>query len=351
MAVRLPGMHLVRGNKVRGALACSPNLIAKGPIPASIKKHILVCLMLILTVTLGACASSNLSKAPAACRVPAAESAKSKTIAITTAKGRSVPLEILHPDGLGKYPLVVFSHGAFASPNRYHALLKPIAAAGYVVLAPRHLDSADWVRADKPGQAAVWESRGEDIVLMLSENAQIKADMASVGIEVDYENIAAVGHSYGALIAQIAGGARPIPPTSLSRNPSLKAVVAYSPPGVTPYLIDKNGWSDMAMPSLTITGTADILPGFIDEWQVHKDSHDLAPPGKRWLWVGEGVNHYFGGMIGREKPASEQSRKLFVRALATTITFLDQNLGAKRSCSLELSIAGESLFRDGVENE
>lgn len=64
-------------------------------------------------------------------------------LTIKAADNRAIPLEILYPATPGKYPLVVFSHGAFASPDRYHALLKPIAAAGYIILAPRHLDSED----------------------------------------------------------------------------------------------------------------------------------------------------------------------------------------------------------------
>jgi dienelactone hydrolase len=272
-------------------------------------------------------------------------------LTIKAADNRAIPLEIFYPATPGKYPLVVFSHGAFASPGRYHALLKPIAAAGYVILAPRHLDSEEWEWMVKPSQAEVWDSREQDMILMLSQNAAISSKLAEAAIEVDYDHVAAMGHSYGALIAQIAGGTRPSTPSSLSGYQSVQAVVAFSPPGNTPGLIDKNGWSGMTIPSLTITGTTDILPGFVDDWQTHKHSFEFAPVGKRWLWFGEGVDHYFGGVIGREKPASEASRTLFGRALATTIAFLDQALGRTASCLLEPPSSSETLIRDGAEDE
>lgn len=272
-------------------------------------------------------------------------------LTIKGADNRAIPLEISYPATPGKYPLVVFSHGAFASPGRYHALLKPIAAAGYIILAPRHLDSEDWEWTDKPSQAAVWASREEDMILMLAQNAAISGKLAEGAIEIDYDHIAAMGHSYGALIAQIVGGARPLTPSSLSGYRSVQAVVAFSPPGNTPGLIGKNGWSGLTVPSLTITGTTDILPGFVDDWQIHKHSFEFAPVGKRWLWVGEGVDHYFGGMIGREKPASEASRTLFGRALATTIAFLDEALGRNPSCLLEPPSPSETLIHDGAEDE
>mgnify|MGYP003673739058 CR=1 FL=1 len=285
------------------------------------------------------------------CEHDAIADARVDTVTVAAADGRTVPLEILHPAAQGKYPLVVFSHGAFASPDRYHALLKPVAAAGYIILAPRHLDSEDWEWTEKPSQAAVWASRGEDMALMLAQKDAISSKLAETGIEIDYDHIAALGHSYGALIAQIIGGARPLTPSALSGQQSVQAVVAFSPPGITPGLIDEKGWSEMTVPNLTITGTADILPGFINDWNIHKHSFDHAPARKRWLWVGDGIDHYFGGMFGREKPASDDARTLFGRALATTIAFLDQALGKTPPCLLKPPVPGELLTRDGTADE
>lgn len=305
----------------------------------------------VLAAALAGCVSSEDLAIPTICQPSIAADIRIENVSIGTTSGRSVPFQLVHPDDSGKHPLVVFSHGAFSSPDRYLALTKPIAAAGYIVVAPMHMDSEDWDEPAKPSQSEVWEGRGEDMILALAQNSGLNDTVADQGVTIDYDNIAVIGHSYGALIAQISAGAQAIPSISLSGNPSVKAIVAYSPPAITPGLIDQQAWSDMILPSLTITGTADILPGFIDDWQQHKHSYDFAPPGHRWLWVGEGIDHYFGGMIGRQKPASEASRRLFDRAVATTIHFLDEALKQMSPCQLGPPLAGETLLRDGDQNE
>lgn len=334
MAAQLRGMHLVHGSNM-------------SPLVQAISKTLLV----ILVTLLPAYASGILNDAASTGEMSATANVRIEKLNIETATGRSVPFEIIYPGVAAEYPLIVFSHGAFASPDRYYALLKPIAAAGYVVVAPMHIDSEDWNRTETPSRAQVWESRGEDMNLALSTNPSLKELVGKQGVKIDYGNIAALGHSYGALIAQVSGGAQAIAPTPLSGNQYVKAVVAFSPPGISPGLIDKNGWSRLSLPSLTITGTADILPGFIDDWELHKHSYDYAPVGRRWLWVGEGVDHYFGGMIGRERSASRTSQLLFERAVATSIDFLDEALKQKPPSRLGLSISGETLMRDGDESE
>ncbi|MEP2101230.1 MAG: hypothetical protein ABJP02_07630 [Parasphingorhabdus sp.] len=345
MAAQLPGTLLVPGSKVPKASSFRAS-IKTISLATNFHKTILTLAMVFVVIGLPACAFGKTSGATQNCYGEAKSAVRIKKITMETMNGRTLPLEMVHPDAPGKYPLVIFSHGAFASPNRYYALLKPVAAAGYIVLAPRHLDSEDWDRKERPSQTEIWESRGEDMSFIISPNSELAHITAKHGIILDYEHIAAMGHSYGALIAQIAAGARAILPTPLNRNPSVKAVIALSPPGITPNLIDKNGWERMFVPSLTITGTADILPGFIDDWKQHKHSYDFAPTGQRWLWVGEGVDHYFGGMIGREKPAPKKSKALFERSVATTISFLDAAMDKPLQCALDEPISGEKLIKD-----
>ncbi|VWX60704.1 conserved hypothetical protein [Sphingorhabdus sp. 109] len=269
-----------------------------------------------------------------------------EALELSSADGRPIPFEIIRPDKPGLYPLVVFSHGAFAAPDRYHALLRPLAAAGYVIFAPMHLDSEEWQHEKAPSRDDVWSTRGTDLVLGLSVPSELKMLLARSAIRIDAGKKIAMGHSYGALLAQIASGAIPAIPSPLVRDPSVSAVVAFSPPGPTARLIDADGWAAMSVPSLTVTGTSDIIPGFIDDWEVHKASYIGAPAGKRWLWVGEGVDHYFGGMIGREKPADARSAQLLNRATSTTVAFLQSALKAGSICSQAGELDGESLNKD-----
>jgi hypothetical protein len=154
-----------------------------------------------------------------------------------------------------------------------------------------------------------------------------------------------LGHSFGAVIAQIAGGAKPIPlddAIGASTVQSVAAVVAFSPPGPMPGRLEPSTWSSLQVPSLTLTGTADVLPGFIDDWQLHKASFENAPPGTARLWVGEGVDHYFGGLFGRLRGASAHDQKMLERALSQTLGFMEQELEKAQPCDPGPAIDGET---------
>jgi dienelactone hydrolase len=272
--------------------------------------------------------------APAAAKCPNLHVAASETT-MTAAGGRTVPVTIIAPTKPGRYPLIAFSHGNFAAPSRYRAMLDPIAAAGYVIVAPMHVDSELMPQDKPPSQATVWLTRNEDMALAL----------AATPAKADRRRRAVMGHSYGALNAQVAAGATPAnPPPRPVVLP--QTLIAWSPPGPLPGLIEASGWSSITTPSLTITGTSDVLPGFIDNWELHRAGHDNTPKGKRWLWVGTGINHYFGGMFGREKPASAEDQRLFARAIATTIAFLDTSLKRGGRCSIGQIVPGETLNID-----
>jgi dienelactone hydrolase len=275
-----------------------------------------------------------LAAAPVEAKCPHLAIAVTET-SLTAPGGRAVPFTIIGPVKPGRYPLIAFSHGNFAAPSRYRAMLDPIAAAGYVIAAPMHVDSELMPRDKPPSMQFVWQSRNEDMALAL----------AATPANADPRRRAAMGHSYGALNAQVAAGAVPANPPG---RPAVlpQTLVAWSPPGPFPGLIEASGWASISTPSLTITGTSDIMPGFIDNWEQHRAAYDNTPRGKRWLWVGTGINHYFGGMFGREKAASLEDKRLFDRAIAATIAFLDTSFKRRRGCRVGEAIPGEMLDID-----
>lgn len=282
---------------------------------------------------------------PAALAGPSAQFAAE----ISDADGRRVPVSVFHPAAPGRYPLVAFSHGAFSSPDRYAAMLAPLAGAGLIVIAPMHLDSEDFRHAAPPPHAATWASRNADMALAFAAQAGIDERLGAAGISADRSRLVAIGHSYGGLIAQLQGGAIAVEPDGSSmdrRNSAVAAVVAWSPPGPLPGLMTAEGWRTMTAPSLTITGTADVLPGFIDNWQAHRVSFDMAPPGDRMLWVGEGVDHYFGGVFGRIKNTDPAVRAWFDRALVTTLAFIERRTGHASPCDSGALLAGEQRVED-----
>lgn len=243
--------------------------------------------------------------------------------------GHAFGVEILHPGRAGNYPLIVFSSGNFASPDRYRRLLDPIAAAGYVIASPVHLD-AEVLALDPPAPPLqVWQTRNEEFAFLAAAPAPLIKLLADNGVKLSPGRTGLMGHSYGALVAQTGAGAKawqmtgPPPDRTIA---GADVLVALSPPGPIPGTILAEGWNTIALPSFTQTGTADILPGFIDNWRSHLASHEQTPPGARWLWVGDGVDHYFGGIYGREKPAPPEIEVKFAHVLAATIAFLDTHL-------------------------
>lgn len=305
-------------------------------------------------IALTACStvSAPLQEMPT-CTSKLAGQAGAVDLSMTAGSGRRVPTTVFFPGSAGTYPIIAFSHGAFAAPRRYDAMLSPLAAAGYIVIAPMHRDSEEFGLDKAPSQQEVWATRNKDLTLALSLPSEVRSMLENRGIVPNDSAKVAMGHSYGALIAQLAGGARALIPVGAGSDAQsgdeaakLRSVIAWSPPGPTPGMMADTGWASMAAPSLTITGTKDVLPGFIDDWQAHTSSFDAAPSGKKALWVGEDVDHYFGGAFGRIKPIDTQTRRLFARALQRTAQFLDRTTGDQTPCQLPASFEGES-FKEG----
>lgn len=310
-----------------------------------------VCLLGLLSFgALGACAYPLQSPSPSittqSCDTKLDGEAQVFTLALTTADGRDIPTTVYAPLTSGTYPLIAFSHGAFAAPDRYEAMLEPLAGAGFVIVAPMHVDSEEFARDSKASTIETWETRHEDMAQALNSSAKLEARLSQTGILINRERVVAMGHSYGALIAQMTGGARSAGPTDNWIAPydeAVDAVVAWSPPPPFDGTNGKDVWQSMAVPSLSITGTTDVFAGFIETWQDHAIAFESAPAGTAYLWVGEEVDHYFGGVFGRQKPADVKSQRLFSRALSQVLGFIEREVDILDACAPGAMIEGESF--------
>ena len=311
---------------------------------------------LALTIILGACGQHVTTvdipaPQPVDAVAPAAVSSRGFFEAqgqLVDEAGHEFAVEVLYPDTPGSYPLILFSSGNFASPDRYRKLLGPIAQAGYVIVSPVHRD-AEILALDPPApQEEVWTTRNSEMAYLATLPAGVTAILANAGVTLEPGKLGLFGHSYGALIAQLGAGAKATGPAGERDDHTLAAadvLIAYSPPGPFPGRFDAEGWSHIAVPSLTLSGTADVFPGFLDDWRDHIVSYEATPPGERWLWVGEGVDHYFNGTFGREKPVAPEFTLLFDDAVATTIAFLNWHLKGITPPATD-TIAGVTLTKD-----
>lgn len=251
-------------------------------------------------------------------------SATTLTIPATAARQLSVHVAApARPKGV-----VLFSHGGNSWPERYEALFARLNAAGYAVLAPLHVDSR---RHPDTARFTLQTALPERVA-----DAQAVARLAAErypGLP-----IAAMGHSYGSLVAQMGGGA--LAYISGARIPAVKAVVAFSTPGRIPGLIQPTAFSTLAVPSLTVTGSEDRVPGLAAGTADHLLAFQGAPAGRHYALVIPGGTHE---LVGGADPA------MFDKAVTAAVAFLDAELlgrsAARRQLATEAGRARLGLQR------
>lgn len=155
-----------------------------------------------------------------------------------------------------KAPLVIFSHGFRGSKTQSAFLMKALAQAGYLVLAPDHHDAGMFGHLDprpqqsfaKPNQWTdqTYIDRHDDIVKLL---AALRAD-PSWDKQIDWSKMALCGHSLGGYTVLGLAGARP----GWKLN-GVKAVIALSP-YVTPYNLS-GSLKNLNVPVMYQGGTRD----------------------------------------------------------------------------------------------
>lgn len=257
-------------------------------------------------------------------RVPVATSngVVYENIYVTAKDGREVDVRVFFKaSGCQDCRLILFSHGANATYDRYDVLLKAWALEGYVVVAPLHVDSEIHPERAKFGREEHLPTRVEDFAAVLQYlKADGLAEIEAVSLTGEY---VAAGHSFGALIAQIFGGAV-AGGQSMGSPQRPMSVIAISPPGPVPGLIPEPAWSTIEVPMLVVTGTSDIVPFVAPEWEDHLKSFQGAPEGLSGALIFDGINHYFNGAFGRidDQSATTGPVELLNAAISA---FIDQS--------------------------
>jgi dienelactone hydrolase len=172
-----------------------------------------------------------------------------------TLGGRHV--DIWRPSGTGAAPLIVFSHGFAGCGTQSTFLTRALAAAGYLVVAPRHADA--WCGTFRPTwpEAPFWRpwewtdaayrDRRDDIVAVL--DALTRAP--EFAGRIDWSRVGLMGHSLGGYtVLGLAGG------WPSWRIPEVKAVVALSP-FCAPFLQAGAGLGALSAPVEYQGGTID----------------------------------------------------------------------------------------------
>ena len=163
------------------------------------------------------------------------------------ARNKDLHVRIFYPVTQGKYPVIVFSHGAGGSQNCCESLTRHWAAYGYVTLQPTHDDSI--VQRRKSGDEALhfpeavrdalknralWESRPHDITSLLNALPDLQKRVGGLSDKLDLDHIGVAGHSMGSYTAEAVGGALvdlPGHPATSFSDSRAKAILCLSPQG------------------------------------------------------------------------------------------------------------------------
>ncbi len=238
---------------------------------------------------------------------------------LTAPDGREVPMRVTWPRGnKRRLPLLVLSHGANGTLGGL-TLLQRSLTRGRIVIAPRHPDSEDNPGLAQVDRTKLFGQRVADMKLVLDQLAGVERLSQC---RVDRTRIAAGGHSFGALIAQALGGAKVGAPAQDWHDARITRVIAFSPPGPIPGYAEPAGWAAMIVPQFVQTGTADVVPMMAPQWQAHMASFDAATVPGSALWVGNGVDHYFGNRIQRLSRVAPDQGAGFRRAVDLADAFL-----------------------------
>lgn len=274
----------------------------------------------------------------------ALEAAEVQTIDFTPpGESRVIPLRVSAPASGRRLPVVLFSHGAYASKDDYNPILDHWADAGYVVIAITHRDSVRLGVTRGSNNPKFFEWRLDDMQAVLAHLNAVLGQVPAIQRRADVTRIAATGHSFGGLVAQTVGGASfndvAKGGVAVSRaDPRIRAVIIFSGAGAFAPLLAPENFAALQRPTLVTVGTNDLkqapdLSGY--EWR--RQPYDLIAPGNKYLLSLDGADHYLGGIVGRDDlPRSPKAAQYLADFNRWSTVFLDAYLRDRAAARRQL---------------
>jgi predicted dienelactone hydrolase len=221
-------------------------------------------------------------------------------------RNKDLHVRVFYPAEPGKYPVIVFSHGAGGSQTCCEALTRHWASYGYVTIQPTHDDSALLRRnggeedirftqavRDAMKKPALWQSRPADISFVIDSFAALQNRVPGLQGKIDAERVGVAGHSMGSYTAEAVAGALidlPNHPGTTFADPRVKAVLCLSPQGPGQFGLTEHSFDRISLPYLGVTGSLDSLgPVASPAW--HKVPFDRSVEGDKFHVFIEGANH------------------------------------------------------------
>ncbi|WP_026301640.1 alpha/beta hydrolase family protein [Salinispora arenicola] len=236
------------------------------------------------------------------------------------APGRVVDLElrVSAPVTGSSQPVVLLSHNHgpsnLSSWRGYGPLVEVLAACGFVVVQPTHLDSKVLgLREANVAEAPLyWRSRATDLSYVIDNLDTIEAAMPTLDKRIDRKRIAAVGHSAGGHTVSLLLGRRLNDPEDGSvvdlSDTRVRAGVILSGLGrggdaLSEYarenypFLQTSDFSTMTTPALVVAGDQEAERTNVVGASWPEDPYTLSPAPKALLTV-FGGEHSLGGIVG-----------------------------------------------------
>jgi len=223
---------------------------------------------------------------------------------------KDLSLKIYYPEAAGPFPIIVFSHGLYASKESYWALGQYWASYGYVCIHPSHADLAQdsgyhGRLREALADPELWRSRPKDVSFILDSLPQIEKLAPALKGKLDRARIGVGGHSYGAYTAVAIGGATVQMPESKApvsfADKRVRAIVVLSPQGAGEMGLTSHSWDNIRVPMLTMYGSRDFATQRRTSiWR--SQPFNGAPDGDKYDVELEGATHFtFVGPIRHRK--------------------------------------------------
>jgi dienelactone hydrolase len=248
----------------------------------------------------------------------------------TGTPAKDLQLRVTSPDAAGRYPVVIFSHGASSSKDLYFRIVDYWASHGYIIIQPTHIESESLgfkFGSMKPNDILM--SRVSDMQFVLN-NLGLIAEHAGISDRIDADKIAVSGHSFGGWIALIMAGLPLKGPNGPERfgDPRVKALISFNGVGQMDRIAN-DLWSEVTVPVFASTGTSDpgaVGDGVVRPWRFRIGAYDFAGSKEKYAVSILNGDHYYGGLICRDGAGGKPDPEGLSYVNAASVIFMDAYL-------------------------
>jgi predicted dienelactone hydrolase len=272
---------------------------------------------------------------------------------------KDLRIRVQYPEAAGRFPVILFSHGAGGSKDGYTGLTGFWAKHGYITIQPTHADSlslrggGSLTEAQRLAAAAAvpelddpsaWADRVRDLTFILDSFDEIASQVPQLAARADLTKVGAGGHSFGACTTMLLGGAAvdiPNGPTGKSfADGRPRALLVISGQGKGRFGFTDRSWSTLTRPMMVMTGSKDLgYKGQSPDWR--REPYRFSPSGDKYEVFIEGATHMT--FSGRPSEAGQEPESLFEYAKLSSLAFWDAYL--KQSSAARVWLAADSLKR------